>query len=606
MSITGEVDANAYVLNRVFHFPTDHGSALAVSVSAADASSILSVYSILVNTAVGQIWAIIIIIGVYATLRQPPESRSHNAVVASVGILNAKRPLDVSTISFTYLWKLKRKSPWMVLLWLFVSVLALIASAGVPALIGRRMVLGHGAPVRPEHIYLPDSRGTDDHIKLNTFYIPSALRAAGTVQINTGRLAGPNVQIEKSNVIRDLGNGEFINRYNYHYQVTAKDLGLQCYSDLTLYVDGTCIVEYGWNSDTSQPNKYMVWKNKNITFDANNGKFQSPGPMAYFRPENPGSFDSWNYLNTLFAILISSVGRSSVSEGKDPMYLTEPSEVDLLGNQRYKVRDGRPALSCWQVDTWQYLSQNHSVTKLSDSNSSLVNFPRALQYILTQSLSIPMIINIGQRLGSSALYSSTRSAVGRTFDAGGASVLADLTYLVFASYIATKNTLADTALNSGQNASTIGVPNLVEKKDLNDVAIFVLYSNDISAFSLTVLISVPIVVVLLFITAYFVTTHRWFPWHVVQGYQATILYSLLDESAFAAESALSEQPGSLESVDKRIWKRKSIAWMKGPRIYGRHTSVVTGTDGKPTLALVGGVDIPLHTEGSVNRSVSRS
>jgi hypothetical protein len=422
--------------------------------------------------------------------------------------------------------------------------------------------------------------------------------------MNTGGLSGTDIRIDSPQTLHDLGNGELINRYKYHYRVTAKDLGLQRYSDLTFHVEGACMTEYGWNTNSSnvRTDHYYMWNNTTLSHNMTETKYMSPGPMAFFRANLDLSTDSPTYTNTSFAILVSAVNRESFSEGRDPMYLTEPTD-----RGRHRVKSGRPALSCWQTDTWQHLSRNYSVTNLSGTNSSLVNFPKALQNILTQSLAVPMIVSTGQRLGASALYSATRSAVGSNFDAGGASLLTDLTYLVKASHVATKNALADTVLHSGQNASTTGIPNLVDEKDLENVAMFVIYSNDVSALSLTVLISVPIVVVLLFIIAYFVTTHRWFPWHVVQGYQATILYSLLDESAFAAESALSEQPGSLESVDKRIWKRKSIAWMKGPRIYGRHTSVVTGTDGKPTLALVGGgVDIPLHTEASVNRSVSRS
>ena len=604
MSTTVAADGIAYILNQVFHFPTNRGSALAIAMSAADASSILSVYSILVNTAVGQIWAIIIIIGVYATLRQPPESRSHNAVVASVGILNAKRPLDVSTLSVNYLWKLKRKSPWMVLLWLFVSVFALIASAGVPALIGRRMVLGHGAPVRPELIYVPDVRfsNTTDKslpIKINTLNVPSALRAAGIVQMNLGRLYESNVRMESPTVLQNFGNGESINRYNYHYRVTAKDLGLQRYNNLTLYVEGSCVTEYGWNTNSSNINLYHLWNNTTMTCDTANKQFMSPGPVAFFLANRTASAYSWTNPNTSFAILVSAVGRQSSSEGKDPMYLTEPF------GSGHRVKDGRPALSCWQMDTWQYLSQNHSVTKLRASNSSLVNFPEILQSILVSSFAIPMIVNVGQRLGASALFSATRSTIGSTFDAGGASIFADLNYLVFASYFATKNTLLDTTLYSWNDITEFGIPNLVQEKDLKDVAAFVLYSKDISALSLTVLISVPVVVVILFLVAYLVTTHSWFPWHVVQGYQATILYSLLDERAHTTESMTSDEPDGREDIEKRIWKRGTIAWSDGPHKPGRHASIVTDADGKLTLALVGRREISLPKEAKVDRSVDQ-
>lgn len=81
----------------------------------------------------------------------------------------------------------------------------------------------------------------------------------------------------------------------------------------------------------------------------------------------------------------------------------------------------------------------------------------------------------------------------------------------------------DTALIRSDNTTDVGLPNLFDEDALHELATFVLYSKDISALSLVMIIAILIVVTVLLIMAYFITSHPWFPWHVVQGYKVTVL-----------------------------------------------------------------------------------
>ncbi|KAF1968493.1 hypothetical protein BU23DRAFT_433966, partial [Bimuria novae-zelandiae CBS 107.79] len=494
---------------RIFHFPTSHGPRLAVAVETTDASMLLSFYSILVNSAVGQLWAIIIIMGVYATLRQPAEARSHNAVVASVGVLNAKRPLDVGALIVNYLYKLGRKSPWSLTIWLSVSIFALIASVGVPALVGRSMVLGHGAPVDPAHIYVPGilDNSVELALRSHVLEVPSVLRAVGSVQLANDALYKDNVQIDEPLRVADrpdIGEGEYTSRYRYRYQVPARDFGLQRFDGLVFHVEGSCVTEYGWFNSTffrevdakyTYPvDDYYLWNDGGRK--AQSSTWGAPtSPIGYFKINSASIIDDGSHSNISFAIQISSVGRISNTPGKDPFYLTEEQQQDD-GLKYYIVQSARPILSCWESDSWAYEGRNFSITKLENGDHSIDGFPKALGKIFYHFLLAPKIATIGVRLSASALLSAT-VALGENFDAGSANVHSDLVRLVLTSYIATKNTLADTTLFTAEDPSSANVPNLLEESELGDVSNFIIYSRDVSALSLAVLITVPIVVIVM-------------------------------------------------------------------------------------------------------------
>ncbi|KAJ4354107.1 uncharacterized protein N0V89_005840 [Didymosphaeria variabile] len=447
------------------------------------------------------------------------------------------------------------------------------------------MVLGHGAPVNPNSIYVPFPPNVTSGAAflLNAIAVPSALRAAGSVQSTDLSWYDNKVQIDSPVTLNgrpDIGEGEYVSQYGYRYDVAAKDFGLQRYTGLVLHVEGLCTTEYGWHSNSSSTDgkeSYCLWGNCSLPITI--PVYDSPIPVAVFKTDLASTINNPAHLNHSFAMIVSSAGHTSYFEGKDPFYLTGPKYTEIRSNKVYRVKKGRPILSCWQSDAWRYRNQQFAVKGLS---SIITDFPEALGNVLISHLSEPMMTKLGLQLGQSALFSA-RSSLGINFYAAGASVHADLTHLILASYIATKNILTDTALVRGDNATDTGIPSLLDDEQLKDMAIFVIYSKDISALSLAVLIAVPIVVAVMFLIAYIVTSHPWFPWYVVQGYQATALYNLLDEKLSGAEQPSSDDTKKEQSHGHHSWRHNTIARFEGPRASGRQASIVQGADGQPTL-----------------------
>lgn len=132
----------------------------------------------------------------------------------------------------------------------------LIASAGAPALVVRPVVLGHGASVNPDSIYIPTIENCDQHsffLLYNMLY-PSALRADGSVQRTDLSVCKSCVQIDDPIKLKDrpdIGEGEYVSQYGCRYRVNAQKFGLQRFSDMVLQVEGHCVTEYGWRSDFS-------------------------------------------------------------------------------------------------------------------------------------------------------------------------------------------------------------------------------------------------------------------------------------------------------------------------------------------------------------------
>jgi hypothetical protein len=568
-----EPDRGAYILNRLFTFPTDSGPQLAVSVRATNADRLISFYTLLVKAALVQLWTITVILGVSFSLRQ--RDRSHNSVAVATGVLNAKRPLEVGELSFDYLWKLKRRAPKGLLVWLTTAVLALAMSAGIPTLVGPYIIVGHGAPVNPARIYVPDAGGDTRELslKVGSLEVPSALRAAGSVQ--SANLTGYNDKIQIDDVEKigertDLGEGEIVNRYRYRYNVTAKDFGLQHFNGLALHVEGSCTTEYDWLAksviqDGVPIDTYYLWNNASNAIDLS--IYNSPMPFAYFRPAEVAR-EERTKRNTSFAIVISAIERKSYTQGKDPFYLTDskPSKK----NPPYQVFFGRPVLSCWQSDSWVYKNEQFSVTTLNRPDGPLADLPESLNLIFTRFLSQPKIMTLGTHLGASALL-STATSRGEIFDAGTASVHSDLSRLVVAAYVATTNTLGDTTLfaNGSQSAIT-GIPNLLHNDQIEDAAQFVIYSGNLRALSVSALASIPLVWATMFVLAWMVTSRSWFPWFHVQGLQATILYSLLDRERHKEALSSPTDGGELadasagQASNNHKWKDDGqLAWFEG-------------------------------------------
>lgn len=516
--------------------PTEHGSIDAVAVSYKDANRFNSAYSFLLNIIVLQVWTLIILAGVFFSLRVKKPTRNNTMIMA--GIWNTYSPAGILKLTATYFVKLKS---WELLLWMLMATIILVGGYALPIQLAPYIIIGHAAPVAPTAIYvsnLSDSETRPQSAEIYALEVPAALRAVAALQSIKSNL-GSLVSVDELGTLKSLNGEERVIRLRYGYNVSGLDFGLQHYPDLFLHVEGSCTTEFDWLKVSSEVNStgewadvYSLWNdagNNQTVFSKSDGR----RPLVYFRTPNQYSLSS---TNTSFAAVISSISRWSFSPSTDPWYrtgLATMQQNDIV----YQVMQGRPALSCWQNDIWSYRGQNSSIDRLSELPG--LHMSTELSSVISRLLSVPKIIDLATNLGSTALQSSS-TALGPYLDAGSASIRSDLERLVLASYIATKDIFTDTTMSTGS------IPNMVRDENgsiFPGVAEFVVRSNEVSALSIRALIVVPTISVVLFLIVFLIKNLE-SPWYKLHALQATVLYSCLDETTTAAH-------------EKKMWQRDS-------------------------------------------------
>jgi len=291
-------------------------------------------------------------------------------------------------------------------------------------------------------------------------------------------------------------------RIGYAYNITGLDLGLQNHPELTLNVEGSCTTEYGWWNisgiiDDNLPSAFV--EAYNLFNDPQSqivvSKYDGGPPIAYFFAPTPADA---NASNVTWAAIISSVNRTSFTPGTDPWYRTGPSPIFEANPSPnfgpFMVLPKRPALSCWENDVWSYQGNIGSINTLD--NITGLNLPPGLRTILVDSLGEPMIVTLGSYLRQSALKSSF-TALSDEFNANSSTIYTDLQRLVFASYIASVNSLTETTLYSNSTIANDVRPDGILLPGTSD---FVIFSNDVVTLSVKALIIIPTIALLLWVT----------------------------------------------------------------------------------------------------------
>jgi hypothetical protein len=472
--------------------PTEHGSKDAIAVPTNVADKLLAAYTFMLEHIVLLIWGITVVLLLLICIRI--YERTHPTTAFHVEIYN-KRSSPFNTLKAAVRYSIKTKSKsrrWLIIaraaVWITLALAFVVVKYTVPIIFAPYIKINSAAPVNPAAIFVPWSDPADNSslLKAYTISVPWALRAAGSVgEVNNSFSKARPVSVDDYEVLRVRSDGQKVLRLGYKYKVTGLDFGLQYHPDLTLDVEGSCTTEYGWiagsNTSYNSPNMFVE---EYVPFNDSTSKqavslFDGGPPMAYFFAQ-PTEIDT----NASWAAIVSSTNRTSLWAGTDPWYLTE--EDASLG--KYKVKAGRPALSCWQNDVWSYLGHSSSVVELDSNALPGLNLSPGLQHIFATSLAIPMIVRIGGYLRDTSLKSSF-SSLSNDFNASSSSIHDDLERLVWASYIATVNVLTETTLYVNDN----GTPNDLERNDhLHDGASeFVIFTSKATALSVRSLIIIP-------------------------------------------------------------------------------------------------------------------
>lgn len=513
-----DADRHTYILGRRFSMPVENGTRDAIAVSLDTGKKLLSAYTLMVDLIVLQIWSLVVLTAISTFMIK---THSPNIGAASAAIWNSQgSPFSVLTYMAKYFLHMKQKRDrYYVLSWMFAAtgflVLVYFSSIWVP----RLLILGYGAPVEPKSIFVSLNYNVgDEHLfESNFLATPSSLRAAGSVNATTlqkVKMTEPVVTASVNGTVKQIG---------YAYTITGAEFGLQHAPDLRLEVEGSCVTEYSWLVSTGELDGNVEIDRYNIfAAEESLSLYDGRGPTAYFYT---GS--TYGKSNTTFAIAVSSLNRLSYTEGRDPLYATTATNLQKADSPQYKVKQGRPILSCWQNDIW--FNKDHKGATYQLSMLPGLNMPEKFASVFFERfLAVPVIASLGTRLGNRAIQSSVTSTE-QLIDAGGSSMEKDLHYLVAAAYIASMRILADTTTIESNSTN---LTNLAHDPATGllypGLADFIIYSRDIATVSLKVLIIIPVVLVFLFLLV-IILTNSPASWNKAQALQATILYSCLDE-----------------------------------------------------------------------------
>lgn len=523
-----DVQADTYRLWKRFSLPVAGGSRDSIAVTAETGTNLVSAYTMMVKLIVAQLWTLVALAGMVYAMKvtgSPQKAgfskingdtkeeegtkteKDHTKDDTSIGVILARIFISKSSLpdvlKLTMKYFIRAKHPYrryFSLAWMIAAALFLLLGYSLPIIVTRYLIIGHAAPVVPEAIYVPDDSVTGaSGYRLFALKVPTALRAAGGVRANMTE----TVTIDPPNISRNRHGNQVI-QLGYGYNITGVDLGLQHAPDLLYSVQGSCITEYHWfqneyitNITTNQwfySDLYYLWNDSSINMTLVG--YNAGPPFASFQISN--DFDG---NNQSFGIIISSFNRLSFTKGTDPWYLTFEKPQLISDQPVFAIQSGRPALSCWQTDVWSY--NGHTANSSGLENIPGLNVPKAA---LGSAFGIPMIVRIGQWLDRKALQ-STSSSLNALVDAEKSSLQNDLTHLVFTSYLASKNVLADSTTYGPEQP---GIRNLAKDPDgkFQPGAVdFVIYSNDIDSLSIRVIIAVPIILLVLSLLV-IITTYK--------------------------------------------------------------------------------------------------
>jgi hypothetical protein len=555
--------SKSYILGKFFSMPTHGASIRAIAVTAELGSILQSLYTLMLQTIVTQIWILIVLILLIISTRR--RRATHNLGVANVAIWNSKNsPNSIAWAMLDYFSHLPRYAFVWITLAIFVSSGQVLFSSLVPPY----LIVGQAAPVNPETVFVPATPKNNAEALLDSIIgAPAILRAVDSLdtldpltgnQISLTDVTGNAVKFILSQ-IGMINERVPIYHLGYSYSITGVDFGLQLpdASKFALHVSGSCYTEYDYFQASSVENSnitkdsYFIPCVKNDTCSQCRGiapdgfsncsvstaDSKAPSLMPFLGLVEPTIDRSTS--NISFAFLVSSVGRQSYTESNDPWY--ETTSQNNTG-ETFTVLPGRPVLSCWQQDSWSYKDKERSVNHLAD----LGILSPAIQKIALTYLSVPKILYIVLGLGPSVLKSQVTGTLGTYFDANSSSLAADMERLVFASYIATKNTFFETTGSYHTQYPEIQNGLIANGSILDGAGDFIVLGSAFAALSLKFLITVPMVMATLFTLVQLLLSNKFFhwPWSNLNALNATILYSVIDSQNFG---------------DNDEWKRSSTS-----------------------------------------------
>ncbi|KAK0649322.1 hypothetical protein B0T16DRAFT_327263 [Cercophora newfieldiana] len=520
-TVYGPPPETAYVLGKPFRMPTESGGEWAVSFTTSDSQYLSAAISVAFTMIFPWVWGLF----AAAVLYYAPKELTRVQAMALVTLCNSPDPWSAfkGLYAFTSATITMKRSRYQnMLLGLVPGAIAIsIYIAGiVMGILGPPLLqLGNVAPARASILYYPRTPSGNDQLNINLFNgqrSPGILRALSSVEVSKATMRS-KVQIYPAsrlgtytyaggqNDSKDLGFG-----MNYTYSITGTDLGLQQASALELNVTGACRAEYAWvNTTAPDRDVYDFWNNP----DQGGSVSLQPDrirnlPRARFVLHENARRQLFKDGNVSYAVYVSTSHRPSTAAGSDPWYATEQAPPLSDGQQRddaFRIRRGRPALDCWQKDTWSY--ENAPVKTVYDLKYVPgIPVPSVLLDMLEGIFAFPVIQYIGFSAAGplaldSVLTGSAAASDTGLLDAGAASIQRDLERLIVASAVYSQNVLVDTTLfePAGRPKSLGNIFTGGDGQARPGADQFVVSSPDVQTFSLRGLIALGVLVAFILI-----------------------------------------------------------------------------------------------------------
>ncbi|KAL6700740.1 hypothetical protein J3F84DRAFT_402719 [Trichoderma pleuroticola] len=488
---------DSYVLHRPFFVPTKDGAIWAITFTTYGGTILTAGISVILTLVFVALWDLICFIAIVL-----PGATTRRRHLALVTLWNSNDSWfafkELAKYAFHYFGS---ESDFVY--GLIFCILAFVIYGGSLSLgiVGPSLMqVGTVAPARPSAVYYPSlTKDTTTALENYGILSPANLRALGSVDASLSTL-GDSVIIGEPILLGEVG-GENIYQYSYTYSLTGIDIGLQHGSDLALNATGSCTTEYGWISNASNANAdvYRLWDDASqVAVVPINPYALQDAPKATFQFHPNAANQSILNGNISYAIVAWSAHRASIKQGGDPWYKTEvrTENISVPFNAPFWIQRSRPALSCWQQDRWTYGSQN--VTNIYGLRELKgIKIKPVLLTVLERALGLPVVVNLGNGGGLSALKSASTSPNG-AINAEVSSISDDLKRLILASFVLTRNVLLDTTTYKAGS----GLDNIMQDQNgdpADGAGDFVLSSPNFQTFSMVGMIVLFVVFVSLFI-----------------------------------------------------------------------------------------------------------
>lgn len=415
------------------------------------------------------------------------------------------------------------------------------------------------APVQPHAVKLPmmSINNHNDAQLLAAILRSSVMRALGSAEATeyiSERSSYSYEYIPASEEIR------------YSYSADATDFGLQTHLDFKQHVQGHCVTEYDWlQSAGKEVDTYHLWGDSNSpTNYPTRGERYPQVPQLQLAPF-PETDGFWGKTNSSYALILDSACVASSTASTDPWYKTQPmSDIPASIVPKYKelqaeyrVKPGRPALSCTQQTQYCLRGGCHSLEELC-ANDTTTMLPLGLCGIITFNFIAPKVYTLALHGSAFGLRSYVGSAQGKKIDANHASLKNDMERLVLAAFLSTKEAFRDAALMQFDSEIT----NLLldpQGKHYPGSSSFVLRTRDVVTFRYDLLILAPVllaglVLVVLILEILKRSGHHSRFQKRQQALSATQLFRMLDEkestdNQWNREFSMVPMP-TFESVDR--------------------------------------------------------